>query len=192
MRKPPSDPNRGLLRHESLVLNAGGSVCAYAVMYNRERQLSTNIFERFLPGCFSEWQKRDVICLYNSDPNYLLGRRNSGTLHLDTDRDGLFYSVKDNPGDFDHLKVRKKIESGNVTGSSLVYKVLKDRVRSEGKRTVFEVQKAEIISVGPSVWPDSLSLRVNQRYIKHRVKRAVTERLTDVEYMDSVCATLGI
>lgn len=55
-----------------------------------------------------------------------------------------------------------------------------------------EVQKTEIIMVVPSVWPDSLSLKVNQRYIKHRVKRAVTERLTDVEYMDSMCATLGI
>ena len=88
--------------------------------------------------------------------------------------------------------MRKKIEAGNVTGSSLLYKVLKDRVKAEGGRTVFEVQKAEIISVGPSVWPDSMSLRINQRYIQHRVRRAVRERVTDAQYADAMCKTLGI
>lgn len=51
---------------------------------------------------------------------------------------------------------------------------------------------AEIISVGPSVWPDSMSLRINQRYIQHRVRRAVRERVTDAQYADAMCKTLGI
>lgn len=63
-----------------------------AVPYDQWSQtLGWNQFkEKFMPGCFTEGMKTDILCTVNHDMDRLLGRRSSGTLKLDDRADGLY------------------------------------------------------------------------------------------------------
>jgi HK97 family phage prohead protease len=66
----------------------------------------------------------DVKGLFNHDRNYVLGTTGAGTLELTIDADGgLSYRIKYDPLDPDHVKVMRKIERGDVVGSSFAFRV---------------------------------------------------------------------
>ncbi len=66
----------------------------------------------------------DVKGLFNHDRNYVLGTTGAGTLELTIDEDGgLSYRIAYDPLDPDHVKVMRKIERGDVVGSSFAFRV---------------------------------------------------------------------
>ena len=66
----------------------------------------------------------DVKGLFNHDRNYVLGTTGAGTLELTTDADGgLSYRIAYDPLDPDHVRVMRKIERGDVVGSSFAFRV---------------------------------------------------------------------
>ncbi|MBH8558987.1 HK97 family phage prohead protease [Hymenobacter negativus] len=66
----------------------------------------------------------DVKGLFNHDRNYVLGTISAGTLELTVDADGgLSYRIKYDHLDPDHVRVMRKIERGDVVGSSFAFRV---------------------------------------------------------------------
>ena len=60
--------------------------------------------------------------MFNHDSNCLLGHTRSGSLALTRTADGgLSYRITYDPLDSDHVKVMRKIERGDVVGSSFMF-----------------------------------------------------------------------
>jgi HK97 family phage prohead protease len=73
---------------------------------------------RALDGC----DMSDVIGVFNHDPDQLLGRTRNKTLELTRTEDGgLAYRIPYDAQDPDHQRVMRKIERGDVDGSSFLF-----------------------------------------------------------------------
>lgn len=100
---------------------------------------------------------------YNHSKDHPLGRTDLGTLKVWRDDKGLRYRIKYDPADPDHQKVKAKIASGLIKGSSFRF-VPKDVKweRSEGKY-VARIMDCEVEEVGPVNNPCSPSATVSYR-----------------------------
>lgn len=71
-----------------------------------------------------EADMNDVVGLFNHDSNFLLGRTTSGTLTLKRNATGgLDYRIAYDKEDPDHVRVMRKIQRGDVVGSSFAFRV---------------------------------------------------------------------
>jgi HK97 family phage prohead protease len=76
------------------------------------------------PKALDDADLSDVKGLFNHDRNYVLGTTGAGTLELTRDSDGgLSYRIGYDPLDPDHVRVMRKIERGDVVGSSFAFRV---------------------------------------------------------------------
>lgn len=102
--------------------------------------------EQLDPHCFDAVlaANPDCRCLFNHDPNYVLGRTTSGTLSLSIDARGLAYTV--NPPDTTlandlMVSMRRK----DITGSSFGFIVARDQWTDNPdgtlSRTILEIQE---------------------------------------------------
>lgn len=74
----------------------------------------------------------DVIGVFNHDPDQLLGRTRNNTLELTRTEDGgLAYRIPYDPQDPDHQRVMRKIERGDVDGSSFLFHAKNDEWAEE-------------------------------------------------------------
>lgn len=65
-----------------------------AIIYDKETQICKGIFEKIQKDAFTDAIERDdVRCLFNHNPNYVLGRNKSGTLKLEKREDALYFTV---------------------------------------------------------------------------------------------------
>jgi len=74
------------------------------------------------PHALDEADYSNVEGVFNHDSNCLLGHTRSGSLTLTRTADGgLSYRIAYDPLDSDHVKVMRKIERGDVVGSSFMF-----------------------------------------------------------------------
>lgn len=95
----------------------------------------------------------NVACLLNHDVNYLLARSKSGTLKLSVDNVGLRYRAEIDPQDSQAVSAWRKVERGDITGSSFAFRVIRDSwslQEDPPRRTLLEV---ELTDVSPVVYP---------------------------------------
>lgn len=113
--------------------------------------------ERIMPGAFSGVIQRpdDVRCLFNHNPDHLLGRTASKTMALTLDQKGLRYEVKP-PKSAIAETVMENLRRGDINGSSFNFNVPNggERVISErdadGRRMIVrELLSLEVFDVGP-------------------------------------------
>jgi HK97 family phage prohead protease len=79
--------------------------------------------EQIMPGAFTralKEQSHPVVALWNHDPNYVLGSTRSGTLTVDTDDEGMRYSVEV-PDTQLGRDLSTLIARGDVWGSSFAF-----------------------------------------------------------------------
>src|SRR5690349_4706882 len=71
------------------------SIAGVAAVYNQEYDMGFMV-ETIKPGAFARvlGESPDVRCLFNHDPNNLLGRTKSGTLTLSDSADGLHFDCE--------------------------------------------------------------------------------------------------
>lgn len=75
-------------------------------------------------AALDEADMTDVVGLFNHDNNFLLGRTTSGTLTLSRNATGgLDYRIAYDSLDPDHVRVMRKIQRGDVVGSSFAFRV---------------------------------------------------------------------
>lgn len=130
----------------------------YAFVFGAEADLG-GFTEEIAIGAADEVMNDDVRGLLNHEPNIVLGRTKSGTMHLSLDARGLKYRIKYNPKDSDHVNTREKIIRGDISQSSFAFRVKDDKweVRNgKDHRTLLKFQR--LIDVSPvtyAAYPDA-------------------------------------
>lgn len=122
-----------------------------------EFELWDNVFERIDKGAFKRAlkEKDDARGLFNHDPNMLLGRTTAETMRLTADKNGLRYEIDIDEGDPDHKRVVRKIERGDLTGSSFSFRVKKQEwIEGKDKEPDLRIIKdLELFDTGPVTFP---------------------------------------
>ena len=124
-------------------------------------------------GFFSEWDEEvakgawaktitedgaDIRSMFNHDTNWLLGRTTSDTLRLEDRDEGLWYEVDINPDDVNAMSVHAKVERGDVTGSSVWFRVIRQEWTepddsNDLERPLRTILEARLFETGPVVFP---------------------------------------
>jgi len=95
----------------------------YAAKYNVRSTMLGTFREQILPGAFTRAlneQSHPVVALWNHDPNFVLGSTRSGTLTVNTDDEGMRYSVEV-PDTQLGRDLSTLIARGDVWGSSFAF-----------------------------------------------------------------------
>ncbi len=110
--------------------------------------------ERIMPGAFDRAlkEKDDTRGLFNHNADKVLGRTASGTLRLSVDKVGLRYSI-DPPNTQTASEVVTLIERGDVTGSSLAFKVTDEEWKTVDEVDIREIQGVRLFDVSPVTYP---------------------------------------
>lgn len=127
-----------------------------AVIKGSEYKLYEGAVERIRRGAFDRALKEqhDVRCLFNHNPDNLLGRTSNGTCTLSVDPIGLQYVCQIDHNDPDHLRVISKIERGDLTGSSFAFKPTKVSWSKASDGTEIRwIEDVQMYDCGPVTFP---------------------------------------
>lgn len=145
---------------EIRVESEGGKrkITGYAAVFNRKSE-NLGFFEEIIkPGAFkSALDDADVRCLFNHDPNYVLGRTTNGTLRLEENSRGLKFET-DLPDTSWAQDLAKTIERGDVNQCSFSFRIAKGgetwTESNDDKPALREITEiAELGDVGPVTFP---------------------------------------
>lgn len=92
---------------------------------------------------------RNIEVRYNHDKNHVLASTDLGSAKVWVDQEGLKYRVKYNPADPDHQKVRAKIDSGIIKGSSFTFVPKKVTFSKDNNRHLANIEDCDLYEVGP-------------------------------------------
>lgn len=124
-----------------------------------------------IAGWFDEWDEEvadgawtktiaeaDIRSMFNHNTERLLGRTKSGTLRLSEDPTGLLYEVDINADDPNAMSAYAQVERGDVDGSSVWFRVIRQEwiapTKDNGmERELRRILEAELIETGPVVFP---------------------------------------
>ena len=134
-------------------------VAGHAAVFDKESENLGGFVERIAPGAFDEVLNDDVRCLFNHDPNHILGRTVSGTLTVTSDATGLHYECE-MPDTQTARDLTISMERGDVTQSSFAFEVLEDNWEKLDDdtwlRTILKVKRLHDVSpVTYPAYPDA-------------------------------------
>lgn len=131
----------------------------YASVFN-EQYDSGYFVETIKPGAFARalTEKQDVRCLFNHNPDNLLGRTKSNTLRMSEDSTGLHFECDTNPETRVATDVQSMIGRGDIDGCSFGFSVCAQSWREEkdadGNFTIYrEIEDVDLYDVGPVTYP---------------------------------------
>ncbi len=166
-------PTAGLFI-ESRAIGAGvekDHIVGCAIKFGVRSQVLGWFVEIIDPAALDGADMSDVVALYNHNNDCILGRSTAGTLILEVRAgDGLYYSIPYDETDPDHVRVKRKIDKKEVTGSSFQFSIAvrgqewdTDPATGVEVRTITKISK--IVDVGPVTFPAYLdsSSEIGQR-----------------------------
>ena len=127
-------------------MRISGYAAVFAGVYD-----SGYFVESIRRGAFSPVLKDDVRCLFNHDPNKVLGRTKSGTLAIEEDEKGLKFSCDLPPCQLGE-EVRAMVVRGDVSGCSFSFTPDKVEWSENGSRREIVSLKG-LFDVGPVTYP---------------------------------------
>ena len=145
----------------------GKKLGGYALKYNRLSQNMGGFVEQVAPGALNKTlaDGGDVLCRYQHEDEFLLGRTSSGTLRLMPDDVGLPYEV-DLPNTSYANDVAALAERGDVSHSSFSFYTIEDEwgFTEQGfpLRTLLQIQ---LVDVAPVVQPAYLDTSTGLRHL---------------------------
>lgn len=174
---------------------SGKRIAGYAAMFNSDSQDLGGFVERIAPGAFSDaLETSDIRALFNHDPNFVLGRKQSGSLEVREDEKGLWMEVT--PPDTQWARdLMVSIERGDISQMSFAFRLAKggDEWEKNGEgpmlRTIKRVQ--EIADVSPVTYPaytdTSVAVRSREEWEAghapsvpvNRVARSLRQRMVE-------------
>jgi len=124
--------------------------------------------EKIRAGAFKKTiTESDVRCLYNHDPNYVLGRTRSRTLELEEDDLGLKY--RNTPPDAEWARgLVVTIRRGDVDQSSFGFETIRDEweFNHETKEVTRTLVEVKLFDVSPVTFPAYLQTSVGVRTLE--------------------------
>ena len=141
-------------------------ISGHAAVFNSRSEDLGGFVEEIAPGAFDGVLGDDVRCLFNHDPNHILGRSTSGTLSLTVDGNGLTYRCV-MPDTQLARDLVKSMERGDISQSSFAFEVAEDefdRLEDDGLlRTITKIKRLHDVSpVTYPAYPDASS-EISQR-----------------------------
>jgi uncharacterized protein len=137
----------------------------YAAVFNRLSEDLGGFRETILPGAFRDClaTKPDVRCLFNHNPNLVLGRTRAGTLTLAEDDIGLRFDC-DLPDTQTARDLRASIQRGDVDQCSFGFYVKSQKwARSAGEDLVRELHAVDLFDVSAVTYPAYPQTSVDER-----------------------------
>ena len=125
-----------------------------------------------LPGAFNGVENQDVVCLFNHDPNCVLGRTASGTLTVAAKKDGLYFDCTLPDTQFAR-ELHQSIERRDIAGCSFQFALddgdcdYTDEWDSEERsryvlRSIRKVSR--LLDVSPVTFPQYGNTEISARY----------------------------
>jgi uncharacterized protein len=150
----------------------GRKIEGYAATFNQRTQLP-GFIERILPGAFTRavQEKQDVVCLFNHNENFVLGRTTSGTLRLAQDSRGLHY-VCDLPDTQVARDLHASIQRGDINGCSFAFTMVPggeawtEESGDCGRYVLRSISDLNLHDVSPVVNPQYTNTEVSARELE--------------------------
>lgn len=101
-------------------------IIGYGSVFNSRSEPLWGFREIIKPGAFDDVLDDDVRGLFNHDPNFILGRRSSGTLALSVDEKGLRYDITAPDTQTIRDLVLEPMKRGDITQSSFAFRISHD------------------------------------------------------------------
>jgi HK97 family phage prohead protease len=177
---------------EGEIRAAEGEIQGYAAVFNQVAEIWPGFREVVRPGAFARAieEGADVRALWNHDPNYVLGRRGSGTLSIQEDEHGLRYVVKPPKAQWAE-GVQETIGRGDVNQSSFAFVVRLERWTQDVENgfSLRELLDVDLIDVSPVTYPayegTSVGLRsavgAREAWERHQAQGGAGQEAGDVE-----------
>lgn len=133
----------------------------YFSIYNSDYKMWEGCIERIAPGAFDAADMSDVLCLFNHEDEYILGRltNGAGTLMIGFDDKGGYFEVAKNNTTLSS-DVYENIKLGNIQGCSFAFTIAEEAYEIDvpqpdgSKATVYTITKIKkLYDVGPVTNP---------------------------------------
>ena len=142
-------------------------ITGYAAKFNSETTIAGEFREMLAPGCFRRTLREnpDVLMLIGHDLGRVLGRTSAGTLEINEDTTGLWFSLTPDPTTPSGQEAVGTVRRGDVRGCSFGFRVRAEEWRDGGTRLplriIKDVDLFEITLTGLPAYDDtSASIRV--------------------------------
>lgn len=159
----------------------------YAARFNSWSNDLGGFREKIDPAFFNDVLTNDVRALFNHDPNFVLGRTQSGTLTIGVDDRGLWYEYTD-PGTTWSRDLSISINRRDVTQSSFAFSIADNGDKWERvgdgiwERTLLKA--SALYDVSPVTYPayndTSVAGRSKDKVEKELIKQKEKELLADL------------
>ena len=117
--------------HELRTKDDGGKrIEGYFSTFGSVYELWPGATESVDPHAFDDALDDDVRCLIDHDTRLVLGRNKAGTLRMQVDDKGLWFSVDINPEDTDAMNLYARVQRGDVSGCSFGFDILEDAMEN--------------------------------------------------------------
>lgn len=149
-----------------------GGLGGYALKFNRLSQNLGGFVERVRPGFVDKSlaDNLDVLCRFQHEDQFILGRVGSGTLHLTRDDVGLVYDVPQLPDTSAGRDVAELAKRGDLGGSSFAFITLDEEwTTTEQGFPLRDLIAGRLIDVAPVVSPAYLDTSVAARSLAERI-----------------------
>jgi hypothetical protein len=127
----------------------------YGAVFNQISEDLGGFREIVLPGAFANALEGDVRSLFNHDPNLILGRTVSDTLHLAEDDVGLRYEV-DLPDTQYARDLEISVDRGDVDQSSFGFRAIEESWRNPDENNPLPTRilhELKLFDTGPVTFP---------------------------------------
>lgn len=128
-------------------------IVGYASVFNQMSDDLGGFKEIVRPGAFKKTiAESDIRALFNHDPNYVLGRKKTGTLTLEEDEHGLRISV-DPPDTTWARDLLTSIKRGDIDQMSFGFKTIKDEWEKRDGENLRFLDEARLFDISPVTFP---------------------------------------
>jgi HK97 family phage prohead protease len=128
----------------------------YAAVFDTPADIGGMFTERVRSGAFKKTiSEADIRCLWNHDPNYIMGRNKSGTLRLQEDAFGL--SIECDPVDAQWCRdLQASMRRGDVNQMSFAFKAIQEGWdNTTNERSLIEVKLFDVSVVTYPAYPQA-------------------------------------
>lgn len=159
-------------------------ITGYAAKYNSETDLGY-IREIIMPGAFDDNMNDDVRALFNHEESAILGRTVAKTLEIGSDGVGLWYRVRLDKRNSDHMNLFYSIQRGDVSQSSFAF-IVKEQSwerTSDDKPNLRKIVKVEkLFDVSPVTYPAYNNTSINTSVALRSMKESIKEEMPQEDW----------
>lgn len=163
--------------------NENKYIQGYFIVFNTNYNICNGISESIDPDAFNNTLKDDVRCLWNHNPDLILGRTLANTLTLSVDSHGVYGRCLVNPNDQAAIDAYARIQRKDVTGASFGFDIIREDTEIREDNSVhYTIREVKLYEISPCIFPayESTSIEARQKDAENVIKRKAEKWRTDM------------